>query len=208
MSENAGKASLIRSFPRTFWLANMFELFERGAYYGLNALLARYLTDKVGGGLGFAEDKVGLLQGIVYAVTYVVPILGGALAGDRERAGSLRQTARLAGALRSRRTSRGTGQPGRRRDARCAGRRSALALRALRGSVRRVPLRCVATGDRLEAEEDRAAAVAREHDLHAALRRRLAGGDVVSRERFSPPRAWSRRTSRAWPRCPRPQSSG
>jgi len=80
MSETEGKTSLLRSFPRTFWLANMFELFERGAYYGLNALLARYLTDKVGGGLGFQEDEVGLLQGVVYAVTYVVPILGGALA--------------------------------------------------------------------------------------------------------------------------------
>ncbi len=74
------KKSLLRSFPATFWLANMFELFERGAYYGLNALLARYLTDKVGGGLGFQEDQVGLLQGFVYMATYVVPILGGALA--------------------------------------------------------------------------------------------------------------------------------
>jgi dipeptide/tripeptide permease len=57
------------------------ELFERGAYYGLNALLAIYLSDKVAdGGLGFTEDMVGLLQSLVYAATYVVPILGGALA--------------------------------------------------------------------------------------------------------------------------------
>jgi dipeptide/tripeptide permease len=71
---------VLRSFGRTFWTANVMELFERGAYYGMNALLARYLTDKVGGGLGFAEDEVGLLQSVVYAVTYVLPILGGALA--------------------------------------------------------------------------------------------------------------------------------
>ncbi|HUT78011.1 MAG TPA: MFS transporter, partial [Polyangia bacterium] len=71
---------ILRSFGRTFWTANVMELFERGAYYGMNALLARYLTDKVGGGLGFAEDEVGLLQSVVYAVTYVLPILGGALA--------------------------------------------------------------------------------------------------------------------------------
>ena len=70
----------LRSFGRTFWTANVMELFERGAYYGLNALLARYLTDRVGGGLGFEEDDVGLLQSVVYAVTYVLPILGGALA--------------------------------------------------------------------------------------------------------------------------------
>jgi len=71
---------LARSFGRTFWTANAMELFERGAYYGLNALLARYLTDEVGGGLGFAEDDVGLLQSVVYALTYTLPILGGALA--------------------------------------------------------------------------------------------------------------------------------
>ncbi|MFH1017488.1 MAG: MFS transporter [Pseudomonadota bacterium] len=71
----------LSTFPRTFWVANLMELFERGAYYGLNALLAVYLRDKVeAGGLGFQEDEVGLLQGVVYAATYVVPILGGALA--------------------------------------------------------------------------------------------------------------------------------
>ncbi len=80
MAKREKKKGLLASLPSTFWLANVMELFERGAYYGLNALLARYLTDTVGGGLGFAEDEVGLLQGIVYAVTYVVPILGGALA--------------------------------------------------------------------------------------------------------------------------------
>ncbi len=69
------------SFPRSFWIANVMELFERGAYYGLNALLAIYLSEKVAnGGLGFTEDMVGLLQSFVYAVTYVIPILGGALA--------------------------------------------------------------------------------------------------------------------------------
>jgi dipeptide/tripeptide permease len=67
-------------FPRTFWIANVMELFERGAYYGLNALLGRYLTDKTGGALGFSEDEAGLLQSVVYALTYVLPILGGALA--------------------------------------------------------------------------------------------------------------------------------
>ncbi len=75
------KKSGLRSFSKTFWTANVMELFERGAYYGMNAVLARYLTDKVeDGGLGFAENEVGLLQSVVYAATYVVPILGGALA--------------------------------------------------------------------------------------------------------------------------------
>ena len=29
------KISITRDFPRTFWTANVMELFERAAYYGL-----------------------------------------------------------------------------------------------------------------------------------------------------------------------------
>ncbi len=69
------------SFPSTFWVANVMELFERAAYYGMNSVLAVYLAGSVAeGGLGFGEQSVGFLQSIVYAATYVVPILGGALA--------------------------------------------------------------------------------------------------------------------------------
>ena len=68
-------------FPRTFWVANVMELFERAAYYGMNSVLAVYLTRAVAeGGLGFREQAVGFLQSIVYAATYVLPIVGGALA--------------------------------------------------------------------------------------------------------------------------------
>jgi dipeptide/tripeptide permease len=70
-----------RSFPSTFWVANVMELFERAAYYGMNSVLAVYLAGSVAeGGLGFREQSVGFLQSIVYAATYVLPILGGALA--------------------------------------------------------------------------------------------------------------------------------
>jgi dipeptide/tripeptide permease len=57
------------------------ELFERAAYYGMNSVLAVYLAGEASeGGLGFSEQSVGFLQSIVYAATYVIPILGGALA--------------------------------------------------------------------------------------------------------------------------------
>jgi dipeptide/tripeptide permease len=70
-----------RAFPATFWVANAMELFERAAYYGMNSVLAVYLAGSVAeGGLGFREQSVGFLQSIVYAATYVLPILGGALA--------------------------------------------------------------------------------------------------------------------------------
>lgn len=70
------KKSVLLSFPGTFWTANLMELFERGAYYGMNALLAVYLKDV----LHFREQSVGVLQGFVYALTYIGPIFGGALA--------------------------------------------------------------------------------------------------------------------------------
>jgi POT family proton-dependent oligopeptide transporter len=75
------KISIARDFPRTFWVANVMELFERAAYYGLNSVLAIYLTaSPAAGGLGVGEQATSLLQSIVYAMTYVLPILGGALA--------------------------------------------------------------------------------------------------------------------------------
>src|ERR1035437_9090510 len=78
---NNRPASTLRSFPPVFWLANVMELFERAAYYGLNSVLAVYLTNKISeGGLGFTEQSVGFLQSLIYAFTYVIPIAGGALA--------------------------------------------------------------------------------------------------------------------------------
>ena len=81
MSSDQRPRGVLRSFPPVFWLANVMELFERAAYYGLNSVLAVYLTDKVSaGGLGFTESSVGFLQSLIYAFTYILPIAGGALA--------------------------------------------------------------------------------------------------------------------------------
>ncbi len=63
-------------FPREFWLANLMELFERGAYYGMNSVLAVYLVKH----LRFDVEAVGVLQGFFYSLTYIMPIIGGALA--------------------------------------------------------------------------------------------------------------------------------
>ncbi len=76
MMEKEKKRNVLLTFPRTFWIANVMELFERGAYYGLNAVLAHYLVKE----LNFREQSVGFLQGFVYALTYILPIVGGALA--------------------------------------------------------------------------------------------------------------------------------
>lgn len=76
MAEEGKRKPILFSFPRTFWIANVMEFFERGAYYGLNAVLAVYLSDV----LGIQKQAIGLLQGFVYALTYILPIAGGALA--------------------------------------------------------------------------------------------------------------------------------
>ncbi|MFB3852428.1 MAG: MFS transporter [Vicinamibacterales bacterium] len=81
MADRLSTAQRRSSFPRTFWTANVMELFERAAYYGMNSVLAVYLAGTAAeGGLGFGVGSVGLLQSIVYAATYVLPIVGGALA--------------------------------------------------------------------------------------------------------------------------------
>ena len=76
MTEKEKKRNVLTTFPKTFWVANLMELFERAAYYGLNAVLAIYLVDV----LNIEHQAVGLLLGFVYALTYILPIAGGALA--------------------------------------------------------------------------------------------------------------------------------
>ncbi len=67
----------IRSgFERSFWIANFTELFERLAYYGLQAVLAIYLHER----LGLSEEETGSIQGIFGFVVWFLPILGGAIA--------------------------------------------------------------------------------------------------------------------------------
>ena len=63
-------------FARPFWVANGTELFERLAYYGLSAVLAIYLHER----LHFTEEQTGSLQGIFGFVVWFLPIFGGALA--------------------------------------------------------------------------------------------------------------------------------
>ncbi len=70
------KKSVLRSFPRNYWLAIMFEFFERGSYYGMMSVLSIYLTDI----LGFAKTSVGLIKGTIQPILYFLPILSGAIA--------------------------------------------------------------------------------------------------------------------------------
>jgi POT family proton-dependent oligopeptide transporter len=61
-------------FTRTFWVANVIELFERLAYYGSKAILTVYIAEQVGLGPG----KAGFLVGSLFnTLLYFLPPLAG-----------------------------------------------------------------------------------------------------------------------------------
>jgi dipeptide/tripeptide permease len=65
---------LRRGFSRTFWVANVLELFERFAYYGSKAILAVYIADQV----GLGPEAAGFLAGSVFnTLLYFLPVLAG-----------------------------------------------------------------------------------------------------------------------------------
>jgi len=72
---------ILRQYPRTFWVSNTLELFERWAWYGMFMVLALYLTGSTDtGALGFSQEQKGLMMGTVVAILYVLPIITGAIA--------------------------------------------------------------------------------------------------------------------------------
>lgn len=72
---------IFNKFPKTFWIANVIELFERWAWYGMYVVLALYLTGSTDtGALGFSQEQKGTLMGVVTAILYLLPILTGAIA--------------------------------------------------------------------------------------------------------------------------------
>ncbi len=71
----------VKTFPRTFWVANIMELFERWAWYGLFGVLALYITNSVDeGALGFSQAQKGTIMGVVTSILYFLPIITGVLA--------------------------------------------------------------------------------------------------------------------------------
>ncbi len=77
----SGLGSTFKKFPKTFWVANTMELFERWAWYGLFTVLALYLTQSTDtGALGFSQTQKGSIMGTVTAILYLLPLFTGALA--------------------------------------------------------------------------------------------------------------------------------
>jgi len=71
MSEDAKK----EKFPRSFWTANLTELFERGAYYAMASFVVLYL-----GQIGLGDYWPSTLNGALWFLVYFLPILSGTIA--------------------------------------------------------------------------------------------------------------------------------
>jgi dipeptide/tripeptide permease len=69
------ESGLSWKFPREFWVANLIELFERAAYYGMFIVLAVYLTREV----GFTDVETGWVTGLFASLIYMAPTFTGAL---------------------------------------------------------------------------------------------------------------------------------
>ena len=76
MSFSQRFAEIRVGFKRSFWVANVTELFERLAYYGASAVLAIYLSEQ----LHFSSELTGWMIGIFGFVVWFLPVLGGTLA--------------------------------------------------------------------------------------------------------------------------------
>ena len=74
MTEAEGKSTW--RFPRTFWIANVMELFERAAYYGCFIFLTVFLTKRV----GFTDVEAGFVTGAFSFLLYFLPTFMGVLA--------------------------------------------------------------------------------------------------------------------------------
>lgn len=73
--------TIFSKFPKTFWVANTIELFERFAWYGFFMLFANYLTKSSElGGLEFSQSQKGWIMGVGTAIVYFLPVITGAIA--------------------------------------------------------------------------------------------------------------------------------
>lgn len=79
-SVEGGLMGLFGSFPKTFWVVNAFELFERGAYYGAMSIMALHVINNILAGNAYADAIWGALYALMVISMYFVPLTAGALA--------------------------------------------------------------------------------------------------------------------------------
>lgn len=75
------KVSVFKKFPRTFWIANTMELFERWGWYGFYNLLANYLTKPQElGALSLSMAEKATIMGVGTMILYFLPVITGTIA--------------------------------------------------------------------------------------------------------------------------------
>jgi dipeptide/tripeptide permease len=62
-------------FPPVFWVANVIEVLERFAYYGIYMGFGIYMAQ-----LGFTRADLGIVQTIFLGISYLIPLFSGTLA--------------------------------------------------------------------------------------------------------------------------------
>ncbi len=62
-------------FPPVFWVANIIEVLERFAYYGIYMGFGIYLQY-----LGYSKAQLGIIQSIFLVLSYTIPIISGSFA--------------------------------------------------------------------------------------------------------------------------------
>lgn len=66
----------MKGFTRAFWTANIVELLERAAYYGVFIVITLYLSRI----LGFSDLEAGIISGVFSGGLFLLPTFTGALA--------------------------------------------------------------------------------------------------------------------------------
>jgi POT family proton-dependent oligopeptide transporter len=73
-----GLLAFLASHPAGFWFIFWGEFAERCSYYGMRAILARYMSEQ----LGFGDADAGTYMSFFIAACYFLPLLGGFLADN------------------------------------------------------------------------------------------------------------------------------
>jgi dipeptide/tripeptide permease len=74
--------SVLKKFPKVFWISNIIELFERWGWYAVySGFMALYLTSPTeDGALGFTHVEKGTIMGTGSMILYFLPVITGAIA--------------------------------------------------------------------------------------------------------------------------------
>jgi dipeptide/tripeptide permease len=75
---NNSIAGFFKAHPKGFWFFFWGEFAERCSYYGMRAILAKYMADQ----LNLGQENSGTYMSFFIAACYFLPLLGGYVADN------------------------------------------------------------------------------------------------------------------------------